>query len=99
MKLEGYATLSHRSLEALTDVARLDQGAKESAPSDNARRDGWTAVEGGRETMSGELLLVEAYAAVWIVLFWFVFASWRRQARIDARVDELERAVSRGHGK
>jgi CcmD family protein len=98
MKLASYGVSSHTSLEALTDVARLDQG-KESAQPDTPRRDDWHSVEGGPETMSGGLLLVEAYAAVWIVLFWFVFASWRRQARIDARVDELERAVSRGHGK
>jgi hypothetical protein len=48
------------------------------------------------ETMSGETLLVEAYAALWIILLGFVLVSWRRQSQIDARVNELERAVSRG---
>ena len=57
------------------------------------------AVEGGAETMSGGTLLVEAYAALWIILFGFVVVSWRRQSRIDARVAELERAVSRGQAK
>jgi CcmD family protein len=86
MKLEGYAVASHRSLEALVQ-------------SDPGRQSEFRAVEGGSDTMSGEMLLVEAYAAVWIILFAFIFLSWRRQARIDARVDELERAVSRGHAK
>ena len=57
------------------------------------------AVEGGAETMSGGTLLVEAYAALWIILFGFVVVSWRRQSRIDARVAELERAVTRGQAK
>jgi CcmD family protein len=86
MKLEGYGVASHRSLEALIQ-------------SDPGRQSEFRSVEGGNETMSGEKLLVEAYAAVWIILFLFVFWSWRRQARIDARVDELERAMSRGQGK
>jgi CcmD family protein len=49
--------------------------------------------------MSGGTLLVEAYAALWIILFGFVVVSWRRQSRIDARVAELERAVTRGQAK
>jgi len=91
MKLEGYERSSHRSLEALT--------GPEGAPSDTGRQTEFRAVEGGTETMSGETLLVEAYAAVWIILFGFVFMSWRRQSRIDARVAELERTVSRGQAK
>jgi CcmD family protein len=87
MKLEGYGVSFHGSLEALM----------QAEPS--GRQTEFRAVEGGNETMSGGTLLVEAYAAVWLILFYFVIASWRRQARIDARVDELERAVSRGRGK
>jgi CcmD family protein len=51
------------------------------------------AVQGGPEMASGETLLVEAYAAVWLILLAFVFVSWRRQSRIDARISELERAL------
>jgi CcmD family protein len=90
MKLDTYRTLSHGSLEAL--------GAAQQ-PSDSGRTTEFRSVEGGAETMSGETLLVEAYAALWVILFAFVVASWRRQTRIDARVTELERAVSRGLGK
>jgi CcmD family protein len=57
------------------------------------------AVEGGNEMVSGGTLLVEAYAALWLLLLGFLLISWRRQARIDARVDELEKAVARGGAK
>jgi len=57
------------------------------------------AVEGGTEMVSGGTLLVEAYAALWLILLAFLLISWRRQGRIDARVDELEKAVARGGAK
>jgi len=91
MKLEGYGVSSRRALEALTGL--------QGTPAETGRQTEFRAVEGGSETMSGETLLVEAYAAVWIILFGFVVVSWRRQSRIDARVAELERAVSRGQAK
>ena len=72
----------------------------EPAPAEPAQRSTeFRAVEGGSETMSGATLLVEAYAALWIILFGFLLISWRRQARIDARVADLERALSRGATK
>jgi CcmD family protein len=51
------------------------------------------AVQGGPEVASGETLLVEAYAAIWIILFGFLFLGWRRQGKIDARIDELEQSL------
>ena len=44
---------------------------------------------------SGEKLLVEAYAAIWLILFALVFISWRRQKQIDRRIDALEAAVQK----
>ena len=38
--------------------------------------------------------MVEAYAVLWLVLFAFIWWSWRGQGRIDARVAELERALA-----
>ena len=49
--------------------------------------------------VSGGTLLVEAYAALWLILLAFLFVSWRRQGRIDARVEELERALARTGAK
>src|SRR5262245_27938190 len=52
-------------------------------------------VTGGSELQSGEKLLVEAYAAIWIILFAMVLLSWRRQRHLEARVDGLEGAIEK----
>jgi len=62
------------------------------------RETAFRRVEGGAETTSGTVLLVEAYVALWIILFAFLFFSWRRQSRIDARIAELERSFAQHHG-
>jgi hypothetical protein len=43
---------------------------------------------------SGEKLLVEAYAAIWVILFALLLLSWRRQLRINERIAGLERALA-----
>ena len=53
------------------------------------------AVQGGTDTTSGSTLLVEAYAAIWIILLGFLLLGWRRQSRLEAKVKELERAVAK----
>jgi hypothetical protein len=77
--------------------------AAEAQPASSAepgqRSTEFRAVEGGTEMVSGGTLLVEAYAALWLILLGFLLVSWRRQARIDARVDELEKALARGGAK
>jgi CcmD family protein len=89
MKLGTYDISFEGKLEAL---ALSDQ------PSGGERSTEFRTVEGGAETMDGNTLLVEAYAAVWLILFAFIFVSWRRQTRLDARIDELERALSSTRG-
>jgi CcmD family protein len=42
---------------------------------------------------SGEALVVEAYAAIWLIAFAFILLSWRRQRHIDQRVANLEGAL------
>ena len=78
------------SLEGkLVAFARYDQ------PSGGEQRGTeFRPVEGGNETMDGPTLLVEAYAVLWLILFAFIFVSWRRQSRLDAQIDQLERALS-----
>ena len=44
---------------------------------------------------SGEKLLVEAYAAIWLILFALVLLSWRRQRRLDERMAGLEGAIEK----
>ena len=70
------------------------------APTEPAQRGTeFVAVEGGAEMVSGGTLLVEAYVVLWVILLGFVFISWRRQGKIDARVADLERALGRGAAK
>lgn len=55
---------------------------------------GFQPVEGGGATRSGELLLVEAYAVIWLVAFAFLLLSVRRQRRLEARLEQLESAIA-----
>jgi CcmD family protein len=53
------------------------------------------AVQGGTEIASGSTLLVEAYAAIWIILLGFLLVGWRRQSRLEARMSDIEQAILR----
>jgi len=55
-------------------------------------------VQGGGETTSAASLLIAAYMLMWGLLFAFVFLSWRRQARVETRIAELEKAIAGGGG-
>ncbi|MDI3287713.1 CcmD family protein [Polyangium sp. 15x6] len=57
------------------------------------------AVEGGNQMQSGEKLLVEAYAFIWIVVLVFVASMFRRQRRLDRRVETLEAALQKARAK
>lgn len=83
------------ALALTAGLARAQTTATEPAQ----RSTEFRAVEGGTEMVSGGTLLVEAYCALWIILLGFLLVSWRRQARIDARVDELEKALARSGAK
>jgi hypothetical protein len=57
------------------------------------------AVDGTGEHFNGYTLMVEAYAAIWLILMvWLVFI-WRKQAQLTARVEGLEGAIARATGK
>lgn len=53
------------------------------------------AYEGGGEQRSGELLLIEAYAAIWLVAFVLVLLSIRRQKQLEQRLDRLQDDLKR----
>jgi CcmD family protein len=69
-----------------------------SAPDDRATD--FKAVEGSTgEHYNGYTLMVEAYAAIWLVLMvWLVFL-WRKQADLSTRIDGLESAIARAERK
>jgi hypothetical protein len=57
--------------------------------------DGFRPVAGGDQVQSGEMLLVEAYALIWLFAFVFLLLSWRRQRAIDGKVAELEAQMAK----
>ncbi len=83
-------------------------GSKYQAPASSApaapktaddRSTAFRAVEGGTQMQSGEKLLVEAYAAIWIITLVFVVSVFRRQKRIDARITSLEAALEKARDR
>jgi CcmD family protein len=69
-------------------------GGDATTKTPDQRATGFHAVEGAPEMASGGTLLVEAYAAVWVIVLGFLLVSWRRQARLDARVADLEKRLA-----
>ncbi|HVY46622.1 MAG TPA: hypothetical protein VHB21_12125, partial [Minicystis sp.] len=68
--------------------------AEPAGASPDGRSTSFRPVEGGNEIQSGERLLVEAYAAIWLILFALLLLSWRRQRRLESRVAALEGALA-----
>ncbi|MBI4950567.1 MAG: CcmD family protein [Myxococcales bacterium] len=70
--------------------------ASASAADDpDARNESYRPVAGGGNTRSGELLLVEAYAVIWLVVFGVLWLSLRRHKQLAARIDKLEADLGR----
>ena len=66
---------------------------QEAAPAPSARSQEFMPVEGAEQTTSAEAMLVAAYLVMWALLLAFVGLGWRRQARVETRLAELEKAV------
>jgi hypothetical protein len=56
---------------------------------------GFRPVTGAEEMQSGGRLLVEAYAAIWLIVLGLVFLMWRRTRALEERITVLDGAVSR----
>jgi len=69
--------------------------AQTTALSPSDRSSEFRAVEGGTEVRSGALLLVEAYAAIWLILFGFIWLTHRKQKQLDARIVDIENALNK----
>ncbi|MCU0692047.1 MAG: hypothetical protein MUF54_11645 [Polyangiaceae bacterium] len=73
--------------EPVTDTVTTQPG--------DGRATEFRTVEGGGETRNGQMLLVEAYAAIWLILFAMLWLGFRKQRHLDARIAELERALGK----
>jgi CcmD family protein len=80
-------------------LSQVPSVAPSAATTPDERSTSFQPVQGGSELQSGERLLVEAYSVVWILLFGFLWLSWRRQRRIDQRIELLERALTEARHK
>jgi hypothetical protein len=78
----------------------LQTGPSAPAASPDDRATDFQAVTGDTgEHFNGYTLMVEAYAAIWLILMvWLVFL-WRKQAELGARVTGLEAAIARADKK
>jgi hypothetical protein len=67
---------------------------KTGTPTVEERSQEFRPVPGGpTETSSAEALLIAAYVLMWAVLMGFLLQTFRRQAAVDRRLGELERAL------
>ena len=62
----------------------------------NNRSTEFVPVKDTGETTSAAGLLITAYVLMWVLLLGFVLLNWRRQARVEARISELEKALAAG---
>jgi hypothetical protein len=67
------------------------QDAVAKAPDDRAAT--FQASEGAQGTRSGEVLLVEAYVVLWLLLFGFLAVQWRAHGKLEAKLEALEKRV------
>lgn len=70
---------------------------KQASPSTDtveSRSQEFKPVTGGpTETSSAEGLLITAYLLMWAILMAFLLLTFRRQAAVDKRLGDLERAL------
>ena len=85
--------------ETARETAHEQTSAAPGAPSASAKADDrsttFQAVEGGAETRSGSTLMVEAYVVLWLILLTWIVLLWRKQSGLNARLDDLERAIDK----
>jgi hypothetical protein len=86
-------------MQATSDTAHSETSAPATAASGKAQDEGrsttFQAVEGGAETRSGSTLMVEAYVVLWLILLTWIVLLWRKQSGLNARLDDLERAIDK----
>jgi CcmD family protein len=75
--------------------AQAQPAPQPQKPTSDDRSTTFQPVQGGNELQSGEKLLVEAYCAIWLIVFTMLYFSWRRQRRINQRIDGLEDAIAK----
>ncbi len=71
---------------------RMTHVQTQKPPSDRSTE--FVAVEGGGETTSAEALLVAAYLVMWAILLSVLVLTWRKQSKLEKRLNDLEKSIS-----
>jgi CcmD family protein len=76
------------------DMASAQDGQAAATADDRAAS--FQAVSGGtKEDVAGGPLMLLAYAAVWIIVFGYVYRINKLQRGVEANVERLERSIAR----
>jgi len=73
----------------------LADGEAPKSDSVESQDSNYKAVGDQPQIQSGEKLVVEAYAIIWIVIFGFIILAWMRTRSLAARLDVLERSLAK----
>lgn len=88
--LPGAAALADRDRDPGADPDRV----REDQDPASQRGAAFERVTGAtRENVPGGKLLVIAYGVVWVTVFGYVIAQWRRQSRVRDDLTRLEKAL------
>jgi len=69
----------------------MRQDTLQGTPEERAM--GFEPVAGGGDTTSAGVMLVAAYLVFWVLLVGFIWLSWRKLGKMEARVAGLERML------
>jgi CcmD family protein len=67
----------------------------ETSTSEGTPSQEFRPVEGGGDTKSGEMLLVQAYAIIWLLAFGLIVFSIRKQRKLDDRIARLQEDLAK----
>ena len=81
--------MMHLQTQAPATTTTATTGTAESRATD------FHPVSGEPEMRSGEQLLVEAYALIWLFLLAWLVIVWRKQNAVTTRLRDLEAAITR----
>ena len=80
-------------------ASMIQPSSAPAAGSADDRSTEFTAVDATGEQFNGYTLMVEAYAAIWLIMMVWLGLVWRKQQNLAARVAGLEGAIARAEQK
>lgn len=79
----------------MSQAASAQPDKTEMPPTEGTPSTEFRAYEGGGETKSGEMLLVQAYVVFWLLAFGLIIFSIRKQKKLDDRIARLEQDLNK----